>query len=239
MESQEPVSPVGKAKWAATMLALCGRCTRRRMTSRCNDTRETAEMALPSSAQTNLQLVSPSSKRLICSSYDLGADDKLPPSIGSSVTARGTSRRGLFKRTTGSQGSISFSAIFAEDQKQFHLGTSKVEKETDPISESGLQHPLLREDREASVNADLALGIKALFNLPTRKFCHKLMESFDILHETPLVEPLITKGVHSLWSTFGDCLAEPRTKAKVYPIVEKLCENALSPPHLDSEDATD
>lgn len=105
-------------------LPFCGRCTRRRLTSKCiyhpaPMTREKQpEMALPL-AQTNLQLVCTSSKRPVRSSYDLGAEDKLPPSIGSSVTERGTRRRGLFKRTTGFQGATSFSAIFAENQKQF------------------------------------------------------------------------------------------------------------------------
>lgn len=65
------------------------------------------------------------------------------------------------------------------------------------------------------------------------------MESFDMLHGVTLMEPLITKGVNSIWSTFGDCLAEPRTETKVYAIAEKLCENALNTPHHDSEDAID
>jgi hypothetical protein len=195
------------------------------------------EMALPL-AQTHPKLISTISKRPACSSYDLGADGKLPPSIGSSVTERDTCRRGLFKRTTGFQGATSFSAIFAENQGKFQLGTSELEKEADSVRESSL-HPLLCEDHEANANADIALGIKALLNFPTCKFCHKLMESFGLLHETTLMEPLITKGVHSIWTTFGDCLAEPRTEAKLYPITQKLCENALNPPKAESEDAMD
>jgi hypothetical protein len=65
------------------------------------------------------------------------------------------------------------------------------------------------------------------------------MESFGNLHEITLMEPLLTKGVHSIWQTFGDCLAEPRSEAKVYLIAEKLCENALKPPQLDPENAED
>jgi hypothetical protein len=233
--------PCRKGKIACDhALPFCGRCTRRRLTSRCiyhpaPMTRNKAPQIEMAAAQTNWKLASTSFKLPGCASHDLRADEGLSPSIGSSVTERGTRRRGLFKRTTGFQGATSFSAVFAENQAKFHLGTSELEKEADSIRESGL-HPLLREDREASSTAVMALGINALLNLPTRPFCHKLMDSFAILHETTLMEP-ITRGVHSIWQTFGDYLAEPRTEAKVYPIAEKLCENALKPPQLDTENA--
>jgi hypothetical protein len=202
-----------------------------------DDTRETTRDG-SARHRTNTKLVSTIYKQPGCSSYDLGADGKFPPSIGSSVTERGTRRREIFKRSTGFQGATSFSAVFAENQAKFHLGTSELEKDVDSIRESSL-HSLLRDDHEVSATADIALGIKTLLNLPTRLFCHKLMELFGNLHEITLMEPLLAKGVHSIWQTFGDCLTEPRSEAKVYPIVEKLCENALKPPQLDSENAED
>jgi Fungal Zn(2)-Cys(6) binuclear cluster domain len=131
--------PCRKGKMACDhALPFCGRCTRRRMTSRriyhpAPMTREKPPQLIVPAARTNTELVSTISKRPGCSSYDLGADGKLPPSIGGSVTERGTHRRGLFKCSTGFQGATSFSAIFAENQAKFHLSTSELEKEVDSI----------------------------------------------------------------------------------------------------------
>lgn len=96
--------------------------------------------------------------------------------------------------------------------------------------------PLLGRERPSAPTVRMNQIVKALFNIPSKEICERLLGTFSSLHHF-LMNPVVLRHcVETLWSTFGAELAEPRTPEKLSLIADVLFQNEgkpLPPPPED------
>jgi hypothetical protein len=134
----------------------------------------------------------------------------------------------VFKRSARYYGPTSFSAVFNEN----------VDLSEDlNIGDNGRKHPanwpfgspLLGRDRPGAPTVRMNHIVKALWNIPSKEICNKLLEKCDFLHHITMNRVMITHCIATLWSTFGAELAVPRTSEKLSLIADIMFKNEETP----------
>lgn len=72
-------------------------------------------------------------------------------------------------------------------------------------------------------------GIRILHRYPDRIICDRLLDRYFIVCDVMLPAPTIRYCHESIWSTYGNCLKEPRTDDRLSIMSRELCKNAMSP----------
>lgn len=71
--------------------------------------------------------------------------------------------------------------------------------------------------------------MKALWNIPSREICEKLLETLSALHNYLQNDVMVKHCIETLFSTFGDELAVPRTSEKLVLIADVMFRNEERP----------
>jgi len=71
--------------------------------------------------------------------------------------------------------------------------------------------------------------VRALWNIPSKEICIKLLATYTSLHHSTMNYQMISLGIETLWSTFGSALAVPRTSEKLSTIADVLFKNEERP----------
>lgn len=143
-----------------------------------------------------------------------------------------------FRQSARYYGPTSFSAVFSEG--------AKLSEDLD-IGEARRKHPanwpfgqpLLGRERPSAPSVRMHQVLKALWNIPSREMCEKLLGTFDSLHHYLMNSVMIRHCIETLWSSFGAELDGPRTYEKLARIANVLFKNEEMPLSQAPEDGMD
>jgi hypothetical protein len=125
----------------------------------------------------------------------------------------------VFPRSARYYGPTSFSSVFTENAL-----LSGEEHRRHPSSWPFGQ-PLLGRDRPSAPTVRMNQIIRALWNIPSQEICESLMSTLVSHHHIAMNAVLVRHTIATLWSTFGEQLAVPRTSEKLTPVAETLFKN--------------
>ena len=144
---------------------------------------------------------------------------------------RSWNKDSILPRSARYYGPTSFSSVFTENA----LLDSSEEYRRHPSSWQFGQ-PLLGRDRPSAPTVRMNQVLKTLWNIPSQEICESLMGTFASHHHILMNPVLVKHAIATLWSTFGEQLAGPRTPEKLTFIAETLFRNeekTLPPPPDD------
>lgn len=126
----------------------------------------------------------------------------------------------VFPRSARYYGPTSFSSVFTENDLLDNIGEQRMHPSNWPFGQ-----PLLGRDRPSAPTVRMNQVIRALWNIPSREVCESLMSTFQSDHSIVMNEVFLGHNITTLWSTFGEQLAVPRTSEKLTPIAETMFMN--------------
>ena len=126
----------------------------------------------------------------------------------------------VFPRSARYYGPTSFSSVFTENDLLDSSEGQRVHPSSWPFGQ-----PLLGRDRPSAPTVRMNQIIRALWNIPSRDICESLMDTFKSHVHITMNVVLVRHTISTLWSTFGEQLAVPRTSEKLTPIAEVLFKN--------------
>lgn len=146
---------------------------------------------------------------------------------GPSVDKSGAKRNKLFQKEVGEHETTRFSAIFFENQES--LGPLILDA-TNANHDSG---------RQPDVTAwpQMELAINTLLNFPTASTCDILMKDLHRIHDVWVSPTMIQQCLAQVWSEYGHCLHEPRTRQSVLRMANDLFLNDTKPHSMTNRDA--
>ena len=230
---QQACEPCRKSKLRCDHTSpVCARCIRRKRSTLCIYLE--SPMAGKASSPSPFKATSQPSRSPAPSSSGTST------AVASSLALECTDGYGIFREgsvnvgpsTEGFLGSTSYSAIFREHQG--HLVTSGVEYidgSKDPARmKLGKTLPYHGDSDTCAKAAAVRLGIKVLQHFPNKQ-CSKLLVErfFRAMDDMVMHEPTIKACLDSLWSTYGDCLEEPKNPEKLLAMSEELYMNGREP----------
>lgn len=137
-------------------------------------------------------------------------------------------KNAVFRPPARYYGPTSFSAVFNEGARL---------SDDLNIGEAGRKHPatwpfgqpLLGRERPSAPSVRMSQVVKALWNIPSRAVCEKLLGTFASLHQYLMNPVMIRHCIETLWSNFGDELDGPRTPEKLARIANVMFKNEEKP----------
>ena len=126
-------------------------------------------------------------------------------------------------------GPTSFSAVFKDNQASIGEDLLGANNDDDMSPDpSGDQEQWWKAER-------LSLGIGILKHFPDRQLCARLLTRHVHYCDVELHIPSMKYCLESIWSTYGNFLAEPRSPDVLSTLVQTLLRNGLKPvPHCRS-----
>ncbi|RDW82214.1 hypothetical protein BP6252_03326 [Coleophoma cylindrospora] len=136
-----------------------------------------------------------------------------------------------FRRSRRYYGPTSFTAVFSEGQDEFpgKLLNIAEDERVHPARWPFDTQPLWGRRRPGAPGVRINETVKALYNIPSKVICERLLVTFDSFYNCTMNEVMIRHAISTLWSTFGDELKEPRAPEKLATIVEVFLENEETP----------
>ncbi|KAL5337061.1 hypothetical protein BJX70DRAFT_400084 [Aspergillus crustosus] len=133
----------------------------------------------------------------------------------------------LFQKSASPHETTRFSAVFFENQDSFGsvIGdgvkcSHEPEQELDMPSWSRME-----------------LAYRILLNSPTARTCEMLMTGLHYIHDVWVSPLMIQKCLNQVWTLYGDCLGEDRTRESVMNIANEICANTRKPIAIPTDDA--
>jgi len=145
------------------------------------------------------------------------------PSL-SGPTYQTGSQNTLFEKEGVSYGTTRYSAIFSENQASFGpaIGTAAEESSLRAtfVSPKGPGVDMSNSQRE--------LAIVTLLDFPTFRTCEILTKNIESFHDIWISPVMIRQCLNQLWTDYGHCLGNDRSRASVLELADELIENAKS-----------
>ena len=152
------------------------------------------------------------------------------PSLSGASYQNGTQNT-LFEKEGVSYGTTRYSAIFSENQASFGPAIGTVAEESSLratfVSPKGPGVDMSNSQRE--------LAIITLLDFPTFRTCEILMKNIESFHDIWISPVMIRQCLNQLWTDYGHCLGNDRSRASVLELADELIENAKSSLPLSSQ----
>lgn len=153
----------------------------------------------------------------------------LPSNSAATAAFSGSKCNTLFQKQAGKHETTRYSAIFFENEESFgpHI--------TDTLTS---QHKLCPEI-DAAAGPRMELAINTLLHFPTARTCEMLTTGLPEIHDVWVSPTMVQECLDQVWTEYGDCLGDPRTRESVIRMGKDLILNDKQRPPVFSPDSQD
>ena len=164
-------------------------------------------------------------------------------SAGLSTRRNAARRDSLFLKDVGPNETTRFSAVFSENQDSFGpVILDAIDGLGPPPPTTNSSHGADVGGSEAATWPLMELAINTLLNFPTARTCDILMTDLSSIHDVWVSPTMIKQCLRQVWTEYGDCLGENRTRDSVSKMAKRLFVNhkeSPSPAKYDTDTSFD
>lgn len=165
-------------------------------------------------------------------------DPGFAPSVGFSGGSNSTKRNTLFLKEVGPHETTRFSAVFSENQDSFGPVILDAIDSAGLAPSTGTTNPNHESVDELEVPPEplIELAIDTLLDFPTARTCDMLTEGLPYIYDVWLSPTMIQKCLSQVWTQYGHCLGDNRTRESVSRMAKDLFINSKKPRYSEGSD---